>query len=423
MSEPRQDLDEYLFQLVSRQGPADAALFTRIQCELHRLWPDQYVFRFGDDLDALIEWLRSEETVRSEHLLPVLSYDADLSGARQGWDGGWATFTWNGDEYRLLSLFHQIAYVWIGCPDRAAAERLLEAVWRHSRAVEHNVLVFENGYWDESPRLEVSLAGYSWDSVVLPEAMRNRIQRTAETFFRSEEVYKQLEIPWKMGFLLVGPPGTGKTLTTKVLARTCGVPFLYVRGLESHQPDADTLRDMMRGARERAPCILCLEDVDSLVTEDLRSVFLNELDGLEEDYRGVLTVATTNHPERLDPALLHRPSRFDYRFEFPLPNEEQRLAFVMHWVERLARLGYVEDPGDAVQEVVRRSQGMSHAYLKRVLIGTAMRMHTLEERGDAAFGRLVLEELADAQTDRTIARRAEAVSPDKSGARVGFRPD
>jgi SpoVK/Ycf46/Vps4 family AAA+-type ATPase len=289
--------------------------------------------------------------------------------------------------------------------------------------VEHNVLVFENGYWEESPRLEVSLSGYNWNSVVLPEAMRNRIQRTAETFFRSEEVYQQLEIPWKMGFLLVGPPGTGKTLTTKVLARTCGVPFLYVRGLESHQPDADTLRDMMRGARERAPCILCLEDVDSLVTEELRSVFLNELDGLEEDYRGVLTVATTNHPERLDPALLHRPSRFDYRFEFPLPNDEQRLAFVMHWVERLARLGYVTAPRAAVQEVVRRSQGMSHAYLKRVLVGTAMRMHTLEERGDEAFGRLVLEELADALTDRSIARRAEAVGPDQSGARVGFRTD
>ena len=73
---------------------------------------------------------------------------------------------------------------------------------------------------------------------------------------------------------------------------------------------------MFRGARERGPCLLCLEDVDALVTDDLRSTFLNELDGLDEEYRGVLTVATTNHPEKLDPALLQRPSRFDYRIEF-----------------------------------------------------------------------------------------------------------
>lgn len=418
------NMEEYLDQLVSRQGPADTALFTRMQSELRKVWPNQYVFRFGEDLDNLIEWLDSEGIERSEErFMPVINFDSDLEGSRVGWDGGFTHFTWKDREYRVVSVFHQVAYAWVGCPDRQAAEELVEAVWRFSRSIQHDVMVFESGYWEEAPRLERSIAQYSWNSVILPQVMRTRIQRTAETFFRSEEVYRQLGIPWKMGYLLVGPPGTGKTLTTKVLARTCGVPFLYVRGLESHQPDAETLRDMMRGARERAPCILCLEDVDSLVTEDLRSVFLNELDGLEEDYRGVLTVATTNHPERLDPALLHRPARFDYRFEFPLPNEEQRKAFVMHWVERLAQLGYVEQPVAAVDEVVRRTQGMSHAYLKRVLIGTAMRMHTLEERGDASFQRLVLEEVADALTDRAIARRMEAATPDSSGARVGFRPE
>ena len=419
-----QDMQQYLDALVARPGPVDAALFTRIKCELAKLWPDLYLFRFGEDLDSLIEWLNREGIERAdERFLPSHGYDSDLEGIRTHWEGGWTSFTWKEREYRLISIYWQGAYAWIGCPDRQAAEELVEAVWRFTRATQHDVMVFESGYWEEAPRLEHSIAGYSWDSVVLPHSMKQRIQRTAETFFHSEEVYRQLGIPWKMGYLLVGPPGTGKTLTTKVLARTCGVPFLYVRGLESNQPDSETLRDMMRGARERAPCILCLEDVDSLVTEDLRSVFLNELDGLEEDYRGVLTVATTNHPERLDPALLHRPSRFDYRFEFPLPNEDQRKAFVLHWVDRLAKLGYVEQPHQAVDEVVRRSHGMSHAYLKRVLIGTAMRMHTLEERGDASFHRLVLEEVADALTDRSIARRVEAAVPDGSGARVGFRAE
>src|SRR5207302_1682193 len=185
---------------------------------------------------------------------------------------------------------------------------------------------------------------------------RARIRGAAERFFYSERVYSDLGIPWKLGFLLVGPPGTGKTLTTKILANSCGVPFLYVRGLNSFcgdKPDNGTVREMFEGVRERAPCILCLEDVDSMVTEEVRSTFLNELDGLEETYRGVLTVATTNHPERLDPALLHRPCRFDYRFEFPLPNEEQRRAFVRHWVARLAELGYLTAGDSALDEVVR----------------------------------------------------------------------
>src|SRR5262249_5840360 len=225
--------------------------------------------------------------------------------------------------------------------------------------------------------------------------------------------------------LLVGPPGTGKTLATKILASSCGVPFLYVRGLNSFcdsRPDASTVREMFQGVRERAPCLLCLEDVDTLVTAEVRSVFLNEVDGLEEDYRGVLTVATTTHPERLDAALLHRPSRFDYRFELPLPDEAQRRAFVRRWTSRLADLGYVESPESTVELIVARSRAMSHAYLKRVLVGVALRMHHNEERGDAAFARLALEELADATGDRSVARRADKIALNGGdGAKVGFR--
>jgi len=423
MTDAAPNLGQTLEDLLQR-GPARPARLTRIARDLQARWPGRYVFRFADHVDHLIAWLDAAEVPQSgREFFPAIGFDTDLDSARASWEGGWCAFEWEGRSYELLSLHLQFTYAWVAAESREAADALVGAVARHSRTFQHNVMVFDGGYWQEAPRLEAGLAGYSWASIVLPGAMKTRLQRAAETFFHSEEVYRRLGIPWKLGFLLVGPPGTGKTLTTKILARTCGVPFLYVRGLEGSSPDGETLRDMMQGARDRAPCLLCLEDVDSLVTEGLRSVFLNELDGLEEDFRGVLTVATTNHPERLDAALLHRPSRFDYRFEFPLPNDEQRRAFVRHWVEKLAPLGYVTDPAGAVDEIVRRSQGMSHAYLKRVLVSTVMRMHTLEERGDEAFHRLALEELADAITDRTIARRAESVGVDGAGIRVGFHPD
>src|SRR5206468_3954681 len=129
--------------------------------------------------------------------------------------------------------------------------------------------------------------------------------------------------------------------------------FARKYGREANQ---DTVGAVFGGARKYAPCLLCLEDVDSLIRDDLKSTFLNELDGLEEDYRGVLTIATTNHPEKLDAALLHRPSRFDYRFEFPLPNEDQRRAFVRHWTEKLRKIRFVGEADDATDEIVRRSQ-------------------------------------------------------------------
>jgi hypothetical protein len=389
------------------------------------------VFRSGESLTSLEQWLAGEGIEREhEHLLPHVSFCSDKNAPRVVPEGGAIAFRWQDRRYRVLAL--RLAsprgselVTWVAAPDRAAAEALVDAAARYARRKTSRVMVFEDGDWEEAPRLEEDLDRYTWDSLILPDASLQRIRRATQLFFQSEHLYRELGLPWKLGFLLVGPPGTGKTLTTKVLAATCDVPFLYVRSLNGFGDcgaSPSTVRAMFAGARERGRCVLCLEDVDSLVTDELRSTFLNELDGLEEHFQGVLTVATTNHPERLDAALLHRPCRFDYRFEFPLPDDAQRGAFVAHWAERLARMGYVDKPEEAIREMVRRSQGMSHAYLKRVLIGTVMRMHTLEERGDVAFQRLALEELADAQGDQNTARRAVAGRAD-FGSRVGFRPE
>jgi hypothetical protein len=422
--------EECLDGLIDRRGPAAPAWVNRTHRALIRLCPGAYVFRLDEDLDDMVRWMEAAGVKpEGDALLPCLTFDLDRDGALFTPDGGWCAFRWNDREYQAVGVhIPGSGYsTWVACADRPAAELLVDAVGRHTWKRSARVMIFEDGDWEEAPRLEEDLSSYTWESVVLPEPTLVRLRRATELFFQSEHIYSELEIPWKLGYLLVGPPGTGKTLTTKVLAATCGVPFLYVRSLTGYNgvnPTNSTIHRMFQGARERAPCMLCLEDVDSLVTEDLRSTFLNELDGIEEDYRGVLTVATTNHPEKLDAALLHRPSRFDYRFEFPLPEDEQRRDYVRSWVEKLSRMGYVTAPEEGLEAVVRRSRGMSIAYLKRVMMGAVMRMHTLEERGDEAFTRLALEELADAVEDRSLARRMETASVDGAGGpRVGFRLD
>jgi hypothetical protein len=419
--------------LVAPEGPAAPAWLTRVHRHLEQLWPEAYVGHLADDLETLAEWLAAEGIPsEEEHLLTRLLFDNDRDAPRARPESGSLRFRWRGQLYRVVGVRargprYDVTYSWLAAPDRRAAEALVDALGRHAKVQRQPAMVFQDGDWEDAPRLARTLAHYCWEEIVLPEPTERRIRSAAELFFRSEAVYRDLDIPWKLGFLLVGPPGTGKTLTTKILANTCGVPFLYARTLNGYcenKPDCTTVRAMFQGARDRAPCLLCLEDLDSLVTDEVRSTFLNELDGMEEDYRGVLTVATTNHPERLDAALLHRPSRFDYRFEFPLPDEAGRRTFIHRWTDRLARLGYLESPGPAVEEVVRRSRGMSPAYLKRVLISVALRMHHLEERGDAAFARLLHEEVADAAGDRAVARRSEAGTLElAASAPVGFRQD
>jgi transitional endoplasmic reticulum ATPase len=83
-------------------------------------------------------------------------------------------------------------------------------------------------------------------------------------------------------------------------------------------------------ARQEAPCLLILEDLDSLVSDGVRSFFLNEVDGLRQN-AGILMVGTTNHIERLDPGVSRRPSRFDRKYFFPNPNFEQREQYARFW--------------------------------------------------------------------------------------------
>lgn len=177
-------------------------------------------------------------------------------------------------------------------------------------------------------------------------------------------------MPWKRGLLFAGPPGNGKTHAVKAIANSLDKPCLYVKSFkESGEPDEYGMHTVFARARDTGPCILVLEDLDALVTETNRSFFLNEMDGFAAN-GGILTLATTNHPERLDPAIVHRPSRFDRTYRFDLPGRDERRAYVERWNASLQPAMRIAV--ETIACLVERTANFSFAYLKELFLSAAM---------------------------------------------------
>jgi SpoVK/Ycf46/Vps4 family AAA+-type ATPase len=185
-----------------------------------------------------------------------------------------------------------------------------------------------------------------------------------QAFFHSSERYQQLGIPHRRGFVFAGPPGCGKTLTLKTLAYNTSAKFITVLG------KADVVDDIISYALHLAekytPAAVLLEDLDRIVQNKGLSLphLLNLLDGLRA-LNGVLFIATCNEPDKLDPALIHRPSRFDRVWRFDLPKYEQRLAL-------LYKRGGAFFSESALQEAARRSEGFSMAYVQEIVVNALL---------------------------------------------------
>lgn len=249
----------------------------------------------------------------------------------------------------------------------AAGKQLVAAVYKWMTTLKEELWVFQ-GNWRKDKAMYASIQSAEWDDIVLDEASIKRLRRDTDAFFDSQQTYADLNVAWKRGILLLGPPGNGKTETIKALIKNSSYPCLYVKTFNTRMGPEQGIRMIFEKARQTAPCILVLEDLDSLIKPEVRSFFLNELDGFEGN-SGILNLATTNHPERIDDAIIHRPSRFDTKYIFGLPSLELRKRYIVKWMQKTnaASLSTTNNP-ELADVIASMTEGWSFAFLKELFI-------------------------------------------------------
>jgi hypothetical protein len=291
---------------------------------------------------------------------------------------GWRDVEWDGRRLTVLRVAwdaHGTSFTvsFVIGKDRAEAEAFFRAVcaWNAEVRPAEEVLVFEGGRFRKSASLCDAIRRASFDDLVLPPALRAQVRADFAQFFEARPLYQRYGVSWRRGVLFTGPPGNGKTHTIKALVNALGKPCLYVRSFESQcGGEQGSIRAVFARAREAAPCLLVLEDLDALVNDGNRSFFLNELDGFARN-EGVVTLATTNHPERLDPAIAERPSRFDRKYRFDLPDASLRAAYLALFCRPFEPEMRPSEAG--LLGIAERTEGFSYAYLKELVVAAMIR--------------------------------------------------
>lgn len=288
----------------------------------------------------------------------------------------WYEVTWEGDTPVEVALVPGTGHTgrFLCCADDAdTLQRFCGALTDYAIRPQGRSLRYSGG-WENAPDLDAEIGHVTWDDTVLPPNVLADLRDSVAGFVRHKDAYASLGFPWRRGLLLVGPPGTGKTMVCKAAASALpDLPFLYVRDLRPHQGQ-QAIQVIFNRARLLAPCLLALEDIDSLVTEGNRAAFLNELDGFQNN-AGLLVIASSNHPGKLDEALLKRPSRFDRVYHLGLPELAERVEYCRRILVRSAlteRLTGALDTEALARQVAERTDGFTPAYLKEVFVSAAL---------------------------------------------------
>ena len=258
----------------------------------------------------------------------------------------------------------------------ADVDKLILTSGKWTSELHDEIYVFDAGMWTKNKHLWAAVQNSTWDDVILDPSMKETLISDVTNFFDSRALYEEYAVPWKRGIIFHGTPGCGKTISIKALMnslyrRETPVASLYVKSFKTCQGEEYSIREIFQQARIMAPCMLVFEDLDSLVVNKVRSYFLNEVDGLE-DNNGILMIGSTNHLERLDPGISKRPSRFDRKYHYKIPGRRERVLYCEYWKKKLERNSNVDFDPMICQVVADLTDGFSFAYLKELFVQTLL---------------------------------------------------
>ena len=228
-----------------------------------------------------------------------------------------------------------------------------------------------------------SAEGIKFDDVAGEDEAKENLTEVVN-YLHDPSKYQEIGASMPKGILLVGPPGTGKTMLAKAVAGEANVPFFSMSGSEFVEMfvgmGASKVRDLFKQAKEKAPCIVFIDEIDAIgqkrsggngmggndEREQTLNQLLTEMDGFEGN-TGVIILAATNRPESLDPALT-RPGRFDRRVPVELPDLKGREEILRVHAKKVALA-----PGIDFTTVARMASGASGAELANIVNEAALR--------------------------------------------------
>ena len=226
-----------------------------------------------------------------------------------------------------------------------------------------------------------SAEGIKFDDVAGEDEAKENLQEVVN-YLHDPSKYQDIGASMPKGILLVGPPGTGKTMLAKAVAGEANVPFFSMSGSEFVEMfvgmGASRVRDLFRQAKEKAPCIVFIDEIDAIgkkrdgqlggndEREQTLNQLLTEMDGFEGN-TGVIILAATNRPESLDPALT-RPGRFDRRVPVELPDLKGREEILKVHAKKIKIAEDVD-----FNKVARMASGASGAELANIVNEAALR--------------------------------------------------